>query len=567
MKINGSQKGIVLAIAMMAIMIIITLSAAFVLRAVHEKAMADREIRSAKALYASEAGAQGGLDMLNTLINTNLLNTISATNASVVSSSAASYTASNNAIGFLVAYTRNGATPLLTQTAGVAEAVYNGATATVDNGSYIYTIRITPKGNPTAVASNIWDFPYYYRIQTTGANGSQTKKFTVNGDFTVRVQRDNFARYALFTNAQTMPSGTNVWFTSATNFSGPMFTNGRYNFAYNPSGTFEGTVKQEDSLARFYNNNSPVNLDADFNGTIDVPTFGSGFQRAAAGISMPSTSSESAMAAEATAGNSYPSSGIYIPTSGSAVSGGIYVNGDANVNLAVDGSDRAVYTITQGATTKTVTVDHTNNQTIVQSSSGTATYAGQPKGVDGVGTIIYVNGNVNSLGGTVQKDTQLVIATHNDVVIQDNVRYSNYTAATGTPGTPGYVAPTAEGATNLLGIMSWTGNVRIGASAPNNVDVHATVMAQQGILTVDNYSTTPVRGTATILGGVISNNYGAFGTFNSGTGQFISGYGRNFVYDTRMETQYTPPYFPTLNTFIAFTNDINDKKFWQTGGF
>lgn len=567
MRIHGSQKGIVLALAMMAVLMIITLSTAFVVRAVHEKAMSDREINGAKALYASEAGAQAGLAMLDTLINTDMLNTINAASATTVSSQAAAYAAGNDAIGFAVAYTKNGNTSLLTKTAGVNEAVYTGTSTAIDNSTYIYTIRLTPEGNPTAVASNIWDFPYYYKIQTTGAKGSQTKKFTVNGDFTVRVQRDNFARYALFTNTQTLPNGTNVWFTSSTNFSGPLFTNGRYNFAYNPSGTFYGTVKQEDAQAQFYNNGSTVNLDADHNGTTDVPTFDAGFQRSAAANSMPSTSLEAAMVTEATAGNTYSSNGIYVPVSGSAVNGGIYVNGDANVALSVDGSDRAVYTITQGSTTKTITVDRTNNQTLVQTSSGTTTYTGQPQGVDGAGTILYVNGNVSSLGGTVQKDTQLVIATHNDVVIQNNVLYSQYTAGSGTPGTNGYVAPTAEGTTNLLGIMSWTGNVRIGTSAPNNVNVHATVMAQQGIFTVDNYASTSVRGTATVLGGVITNNYGGFGTFNGSTGQYLSGYGRNFIYDTRMETQYTPPYFPTLNTFIAFTNGINDKKFWQTGGF
>ena len=33
-------------------------------------------------------------------------------------------------------------------------------------------------------------------------------------------------------------------------------------------------------------------------------------------------------------------------------------------------------------------------------------------------------------------------------------------------------------------------------------------------------------------------------------------YGRNFVYDDRLEVGAAPPYFPTLNTFVAFTNDI-----------
>jgi hypothetical protein len=99
------------------------------------------------------------------------------------------------------------------------------------------------------------------------------------------------------------------------------------------------------------------------------------------------------------------------------------------------------------------------------------------------------------------------------------------------------------------------------------VDIHSILMAKSGVVTVDDYDTLAPRGAVTVLGGVISNNYGAFGMMNPGTGDLASGYGRNFVYDTRMETSTTPPYFPTLNTFIAFTNDIEDKLSWQQGGF
>jgi len=59
---------------------------------------------------------------------------------------------------------------------------------------------------------------------------------------------------------------------------------------------------------------------------------------------------------------------------------------------------------------------------------------------------------------------------------------------------------------------------------------------------------------------------GAFGLFNGETGNYLTGYGRNFVYDARMMEGKTPPYFPTLNAFIAFTNDILDKIVWQIGG-
>ncbi len=563
--LSNNKNGIILGVALLVILILIILSVAFVARAVHEKAMADREISGARALYTSEAGGQAGVGMLDTLINNYMLNTVNAANPSVVSSHAATYVGTNNPLGFLIAYVKNAGVAQLTLSG--AEAVYTGSATALDGGSFTYTIRLSAKGNPSNVAANVWDFPYYYKIQTTGTKSNQSRKFTVLGDFTVRVQRDNFARYALFTNTQTMPSGSNVWFTNRTNFSGPLFTNGQFNFAYNPSGTFYDTVKQVNANGKFYNGGSPVNLNANVNGTLDVPSFQMGYNRSQTGIAMPNTTQESDMVAQATAGNTYGSAGIYVPTSGPAMAGGIYVNGDASMTMSVDGSDRAVYTITQGASTKTITVDAANNQTLVTTGATTDTYTGKPDGVDDVGTIIYVNGNLTSLGGAVQKDTQAVIATHNDVVIQNNIHYSQYTPSSGTVGQPGYVPPSAEGYGNLLGVMSWAGNIRIGTSAPNDVNVHATLMAQQGIVTVDNYNSGSPRGNATLLGGVISNNYGAFGTVSGGTGTPLTGYGRNFTYDTRMETQYTPPYFPTMNTFIAFTNDINDKKFWQTGGF
>ena len=150
--------------------------------------------------------------------------------------------------------------------------------------------------------------------------------------------------------------------------------------------------------------------------------------------------------------------------------------------------------------------------------------------------------------------------------ITNNILYQDYTPGVGTPGTAGYVPPTADGATNLLGLVSWAGNVRISTSAPNNINVHSTILARQGVFQVDNYSSGAPRGTATLLGGIISDDYGAFGTFNGSTGQQVSGYGRNFVYDERMETGNAPPYFPSLNTFIAFTNGITDKIVWQEGG-
>ncbi|NTV28599.1 MAG: DUF4900 domain-containing protein [Candidatus Omnitrophica bacterium] len=561
----NNKRGAVLVVALLVTVMVTILSTIFMAKAMQEKNMAAIELRSAKTEYAAEAGSNAGLLTLYNLINFYMLNTVNATDPSIVSSNATTYASAHNGVGFLVAYVRNGNTHLLTQ--GTNEAVYTSTSTSLDDSGYSYTIRITQKSNPTSPSSNVWDFPFYFKIQTRGASGSLYKKMTLNGDFTVRVQKDNFARYALFTNSQTMPSGTQVWFNARTNFSGPVFTNGQFNFAYNPSGTFYGLTKQAQQQARFYNNNHPVLIDSDHNGTADVPTFSAGFQRGVTAISMPTSSQETDMANQASASTSYSNNGIYLPYTGSTLKGGIYVRGDATVSLSVDSQSRQVVAITQGSTSKTITMDKANNQTIVRSGSTNTTYTGLPDGTSDIGPIIYVLGNITSLGGTVQGATQMTIASRNDVVIQNNLRYQNTTAASGTQGSSDYVPPSAEGYDNLLGLLSWQGNVRVGSSAPDDVEIDATVMAKQGIFTVDNYDEGSSRGVATVLGGVISNNYGAFGTFSSSTGAPVSGYGRNFVYDSRMETSATPPYFPTMNTFIAFTDDIEDKLSWQQGGF
>jgi len=174
------------------------------------------------------------------------------------------------------------------------------------------------------------------------------------------------------------------------------------------------------------------------------------------------------------------------------------------------------------------------------------TYTGLPNGM------LYVEGAVTSLAGTLQKDTQLTVAATNDVIITGNLMYENYTA-----GSP----PSAEGTTNLLGVLSWTGNVRIGTSAPNDLTIHATLMALTGEVVADNFNTGSPRGTATMLGGVIENTYGGIGTTSGGV--LITGYARNLVYDTRMAKGMAPPFFPTTGRAISTLTGLTDRPNWQ----
>jgi hypothetical protein len=554
--------------AMMAILfftlILYPLSAVFIATVVNENILARMERDTAKAFYASHGAGQLAINQLDVLINTYLKNTIANSNPSGVISYASSEVAAGDGITWLTFSVRNANVPVLTQNGEQAEYNANG---TINGAAYTYQIVITEKSDPVTVGTNAWDFPFSYRIDSSGVSGASTSKVAVSGDFTVRVQKDNFAKYALFTNAQTLPDGsTSVWFTSKTDFNGPVHTNGRFNFAFNPSGTFDELITQQQQQARFYNGGSAVLLDNDHNGSTDVPVLNGGFNRGVSAITLSTTMQQSDMSSEALGGKTFGSNGIYLPANGAALTGGIYVKGDSSVAMSVDGSGNAVYSITQGVTNKVVTVNKTTSQTSVLSGGVTTTYSGTPDGTDHAGTLLYVEGSITSLQGTVQSHTQLTVGSSNDIIITNNVRYADYTAASGTPGTTGYVPPSADGKDNLLGLVSWQGDVRVGSAAPNNVEIHGTIMAMNGIFQVDNYDTGASRGTATLLGGVISNNYGAFGTFNSSTGVQVSGYGRNFIYDQRMGQGSVPPYFPSLNTFIAFTNDITDKMVWQEGG-
>jgi hypothetical protein len=247
--------------------------------------------------------------------------------------------------------------------------------------------------------------------------------------------------------------------------------------------------------------------------------------------------------------------------------GGIYVQGSVDsLTLSVAGptNNLGVYTFVQGSTTTTVTVDRANNQTTVTSNGwltpsgpgcagsvgpATRTFAGVPKGWQGPGnanaTVIYVEGSVNSLSGTLQQNEQTTLAASGTITIQGNLQYQ----APPNPSDP------TSNPTNLLGLYSSGGDIVIGTSAPNNVVIDAVLMAgstgssYNSSVNVANYNSGSLRGNVNLLGGIVEKYYGPFGTVNSFSGQQLTGYGRAFTYDTRMNRGFTPPYFPTTNEF------------------
>lgn len=563
-----NKKGVVLAIAMVIMAVLLVLTGAYFSSLITEKSSMDREKFVLQALGLAEAGVNQGVSELRERIRTDLKDKVEQETRSSVYNS---YVTNNDSLGFLRDFA---------YAAGDSQFVVAGEEATLTlsslsldtavAGNYSAKIMVSPNGNPSIPQPDTYIFPYNYKIESAGTITTPTVQKTVRllqGSFTITIRRDTFAKYALFTNHHKTPSETTVWFTANTDFTGPLHTNERFSFANNPSGTFSAEVTQHLTTARFYNQGSPKLLNADSNPPYDVPTFQARFSRGVDLINLPSSVTQQDLKNEATGGQNDGtwSNGIYLPNTGGSLAGGIYIKGDASsLAMAVDGNNRPVYTITQESNTKTITIDYATNQTIVGNVSGTGgtapgTYSGIPNGIGDEGIIVYDNGKINNFSGTVQSATKLTVSSDSDIVIDNHIMYQSYNS-----GPP----PSATGYTNLLGILTWNGDVRIGTSAPNDLNIHGVVMAagRNGIFTVDNYNVGSPRGTVTLLGGAITDFYGPFGTFSGSTPR--SGYGRNFVYDSRMLQGITPPYFPYMTNFTSFDDGGLDKRLtWQdTGG-
>ncbi len=492
-------------------------------------------------------------------------------------------------------------------------------------GSYSAWVTLWPNPTPDAscaplntnascavhqTAPNAYEIFYKYTVTSDGQISPRFKRrVTLSGTYSIQLSLQSFSLYALYTDVHTTPTGNPIWFTSNTSFNGPVHTNGEFRFAFFP--TFTSKLESVNTKAWYNNGGSPIELASTANvqsgtridaplvppdpdpqsaapanftlGAPSVPLPSSPFNQQGVSIGRNPTDASAVTTAQITGaipeltGSGSVPSGIYVPVvdsngncrsdSGEAMKGGVYVQGTVNnLMMSVSGST-AVYTLVQGATTTTVTVDRTNNQTIVSSNgwlnppSGggcpgapagplTRTFTGVPKGWQGPGnpnaTMIFVNGNVNAVSGTLQQNEQTTIAASGSITISGNIQYQ-------TPPNPS--DPTSN-PTNVLGLYASGGDIIIGTSAPNNAIIQAVLMAgnttsgYNSSVNVQNYNSGSPRGNVNLLGGLVEKYYGPFGTFNASTGTQLTGYGRAFTYDTRMSRGFTPPYFPTTNLYV-----------------
>jgi hypothetical protein len=407
----------------------------------------------------------------------------------------------------------------------------------------------------SALHSTSQTFDFHYTSVARGDAYDEGQAGIVSeGTLRLSASRGSFTDYLIFTDIHFTPGGSQIWFHTSGYFDGRVHSNGKLRFAYFP--TFEDLVTSVSQTASYYNNGWPIDLDADRNDDDDVPEFYGGFERGVDPIPLPSNSfSQERAALGYAAADTTPLSqgqikqalgldpldpspvpdGVYVPNDSVSVTGGIYVQGDADqmrLSIDADGFQNYMITDSSGDTTRIV-LDKVNHRTKVYTLGDSTLYNGLPRGM------IYVTGEISSLGGmdrvagapppAVEEDTQTTITAEEDIIVDNDIVYEDF-----------------EEEQCVLGLYSSGGDVRIATSAPDELMMDAFVFAagDQGAFTVDDYDEGSYRGQVHLRGGAVQRYYGPFGTFSKYGAQ--TGYGRDFRYDPR---GISPPYYPLTNVF------------------
>lgn len=354
--------------------------------------------------------------------------------------------------------------------------------------------------DPLAGAQTLGDGTYSISIDPDDNNpGSYLKRYKIISTGTVQdvtrqvineVQTDSYARYAYFTDTEHFRWFG--WFRVPVWFIGGDQITGptqtNSHFHIKNNPVFAGQVKSVDNFITFYNNGNCINSTSTSNPPLDVPDFQQGIELGAQAISMPSKALDLRTA---------------------AVQDGLHLSGPTTVVLNSDG-----------------TMNVTNSQ----------------RGWNNYNTSLPANGALFVTGGNLTVsgtlNGQLTMGTNRDVVVAGNILYVDDPR----------LKPNSD---DMLGLIAER-DVIISQSAPYNVEVDASIMALDDNFIVENWWKGPAKGTLTVYGGIIQDERGPVGTFSGSTGKKLSGYSKNYLYDTRLANS-PPPFYPTTGDYISLS--------------
>lgn len=362
-----------------------------------------------------------------------------------------------------------------------------------------------------------------------------------------QAQEESFAEYAYFTREERSPVATGaIWFIWADYLDGRVHSNDQFRISWRTSNPPDPIFAKRVTTAAdapFYSPDPTTPED-----------YSQIFQDGQAGIStnvdyipMPQNMNTQRDAAWAGSSGFPTTTGPYLR---STQGGGLYIKGAVDSMVFSSTATQTQATITQmpSSTTKIVATyveDYTLNQTSllrinynksgskwVEASRTNDVQPGLPNGV------IYCDNAIGGVQGVVGGRHTLACASGKDVTITGNLTLAN------NPNTN-------PNATDVLGIVAQ--NVVLDKPS-GDLTVQAVMFAggetSSGSIYNKYWDTSPRQQSAFhLLGGLLQAQRGPVGTFNPSTGAIVSGYTKDYHYDTRL-SDIPPPYFPTTGKFV-----------------
>lgn len=393
--------------------------------------------------------------------------------------------------------------------------------------------------------------------QSTDSTASRSINIAQSNEFYVVIQRPAFNAFAQFRDLTTATTGGQLSFGDGEKFNGPVHTNSQPGFIGTP--TFYSQFTTAATTASFSSPTTACNTVSKLTSgqctsmfpnlkpkfgvpKIDLPTNNNNQLRATFGgdtenfSTVSDTELKNAWGVNSMANNTV----YYAKGNGSAANntnawlGGIYINGDADVTFKRTNTGQQQIIVVQGSTTNTFEKLSTGSWTVKVNNAAARTISGKFNGMIYSTGALNVYGDGNNSSPDISSDTQITltnVGNDKNIVLKDSVTYTDNPIAN-------------PDATNVLGIYSNGGSILL--DGPNNKDMimNASILATrsgEGFGSV-NASTQRYTGGNTqpkiiLTGGVIESQSQ---TVSSGNG----GYRRDYTYDKRFATGFSPPYFP-----------------------
>jgi len=453
----------------------------------------------------------------------------------------------------------------------------------------------TPGPCATDTQATAYQYVYSYSITSSGrALASQLTNVQERGNITLAITgtpiTENFAAWGMFVDQQPICSGS---YLVPGTITGPVFTNGSWTFGTTGSYIFTDPVGSAGANAGWqFGSCYQSNGGSYTSGAQQIkPNFQSGYKWGQPSVTLPPNDFSQKYAAidgkgtgepisnptaaqwntilnaavKNISGTSYPAggtaSGVYLPYDGTktVTGGGIYVQGDASSVQLSTGTDTSgnptqVFTITQGATTTTVTTNIAANSTTVKSGATTLVLSGVPKNlISGQpATMLYVNGNIGNSSGTgnglsgpgaglpaVQDGAAITVTAESNVTVTGDLLYKTEPVTftqNQIPGTPADSLIPGNNKGQTLGIFTATGNIDLNnKQSSTNLEIDASLATISSGGSGGIVNTGAAIGTLNIVGGRIQN-----------TIQNINSTTRNIFFDRRFAagSGFAPPWFP-----------------------